>query len=244
MKSMFVFAILYLQTSFAAEKQTTNSCERIFSRADVADTTEADHKDDKEYSSRMWRERTEYFASADYSPFDLLIPHKYGLTLGLTVDADRSWELEYLKGSVSVPFMVGDLGSMTDQRFSLIRRSYFSTNSFNLSYGISYFDFALHLGDELLRGMTGGAYRSVDLVGVQAFGFNFAVGNRWSIWRQITLGVDWFSWAQPLYITQQKSAFLDYAHDYEDRARVEKALSVMSYFPRFALTKIQIGYLF
>ncbi len=54
--------------------------------------------------TRARRAAASYFVLANYSPLDLLIPSKLGLTLGLIRDADKSQELEYLQGSVSVPF--------------------------------------------------------------------------------------------------------------------------------------------
>jgi hypothetical protein len=93
-----------------------------------------------------------------------------GFSLGLNNDGDKTWELEYLRGSISVPFIIEDLGKMTDERISIIGRSYFGGNSFNLSYGVSYFNFSLHLGDKLLGGLTGGAYPSIDLVEIKAYG--------------------------------------------------------------------------
>ena len=149
----------------------------------------------------------DYFALANYSPIDLLIPSKYGFTLGYINNADKTWEFEYLRGSISVPFIIEDLGKMTDERFSVIGRSYFGSNSFNFSYGISYFDFSLHLGDKLLSRVTGGNYPSIDLVEVQSVGFNLAIGNRWSLNRNVTFGIDWISWAQPVYVLNQKSTF-------------------------------------
>lgn len=187
------------------------------------------------------RANTNYVALLNYSPIDLLIPSKIGFTLGLINGPEQTWELEYLKGTVSVPFIVEDLGKMTDERFSLIGRSYFGNNSFNMSYGLSYFDFSLHLGDKLLNRVTGGNYPSIDVVQIQAVGFNMGFGNRWVFEKNITFGVDWISWSQPVSLTKKNSAFLDYATNQEDRDDVEKAIKFISYFPRLAFFKLQFG---
>jgi len=68
------------------------------------------------------RANSKYVALLNYSPLDCLIPSKIGLTLGLVNGTEQTWELEYLKGSVSVPFVIEDLGKMTDERISLIGR--------------------------------------------------------------------------------------------------------------------------
>ncbi len=192
------------------------------------------------------RRRTEdYFVLGNYSPFDLLIPSKIGASFGvIRLGGNKTWELEYLNGSVAVPFLVKDLGKMSDTRISLIGRNYFGGNSFNLSYGFSYFDFSLHLGDSLLSGLSGGAYPSIDLIQIQSLGYNVAVGNRWSLDHNIAIGVDWISWAQPVFTMSKKSEFLDHATNAEDRDKVDTAMKIITYFPRFAAFKVQLGILF
>lgn len=194
--------------------------------------------------SRETRERKKYFVFASYSPFDLLIPSKIGITGGYHKTGDKSWEFEYLKGSVSVPFVVEDLGRMTDEKFSILCRSYFGGNSFNLSYGLTYFNFSLHLGDRLINRVTAGAYPSLDVVELKSIGGHVGLGNRWVLNNGFSFGIDWISWSQPIFVTEKNSAFLTYATNQEDRDDVGKALNVISYFPRFAVVKLQIGYVF
>lgn len=196
------------------------------------------------YETRLRRDKADYFALLNYSPIDLLIPSKQGITLGFIRDGDRTWELEYLNGSVSVPFMLEDLGKMSDTRISLIGRSYFGGNSFNFNYGLSYFDFVIHLGNKILNRVTGSGYPSLDLIGVQSVGLNLGIGNRWTFKHNITFGIDWISWAQPLQIISIKSTFLDYATNGKDRGAVDNAISLVSYMPHFAVLKLQLGILF
>lgn len=206
---------------------------------------EETHQNSKNLSeNRTGRENADYFALVNYSPLDLLIPSKIGLTFGYIQSPEKTWELEYLRGSFSVPFLVKDLGKMTDVRFSVIGRSYFKNNSFNFSYGLSYFDFNLHLGDELLNRVTAGSYPSLDLVKIQSLGFNVAVGNRWTLSKNVTFGIDWISLAQPVSLINQDSAFLDYANNQQDKDDVDQATNLISYFPRFSFLKIQLGILF
>jgi len=194
--------------------------------------------------SRNRRNQNNYQVLVNYSPIDLLIPSKYGFTLSNIQNVDQTWEFEYLRGSVSVPFIVEDLGKMTDERYSIIGRSYFGNRNFNLSYGFSYFDFSLQLGDKLLNKLSGGSYPSIDLVKIQSLGVNFAIGHRWSFDHDVTFGIDWISWAQPVYIARKQSAFLDYASNQQDKDDVDQATKIISYFPRLTLLKLQLGILF
>lgn len=202
-------------------------------------TPSSDHLTVKE--SRL---RSRYFGLLSYAPYDLIIPSKFGFSFGLVSSSENTWEFEYLRGKVSSPVIIEDLGSMTDERYSIIRRSYFGFESFNLSYGLSYFSFAAHLGDRFLNSVSGQSYPSIDLIQVKSLGLNVGVGNRW-VWNQNFLfGVDWASWSQPLYVVKRESEFVDFATDQDDKDTVDRALSVVAYFPRFSIFKMQLGLLF
>lgn len=195
-------------------------------------------------SGRELRAKTNYFSLLNYSPLDLILPNKIGVTAGVVSDPSTTWELEYLRASVSVPFVVNDLGATTDQRISVIRRSYGERNHFNFGFGISYFDFSVHIGDEMLSRLTAGSYPDIDLLQIQSLGFNLSLGHRWILGKGITLGADWFSWAQPVFVLKKKNAFLHYATNQEDRDDVDKAIKLITYVPRLAFLKLQLGYSF
>lgn len=195
-------------------------------------------------TSRERREAARGYVLANYSPLDLLIFPKIGVTAGLVSSADRTWELEYLSGSYSVPAFIADIGGLNDTRVSLIARRYFGGPSFHFSYGLSYFDSSLHVGDKLLNGLSGGSYPYIDTVEIQSLGFNIAVGHRWTFPHQITLGVDWISWQQPIVTLKRRAAFLDYATNEADRTAMENGIKAISYFPRFCVAKFQFGMTF
>lgn len=196
--------------------------------------------------TRERRASADYFVLVNYSPLDLIIPSKIGATVGLISSANHTFELEYLRAKASVPFVVEDLGSMTDQRISIIGRSYALRNSFNFSYGLSYFDFTTHLGSQVLNALPGATNTipSVDLIKVQAVGINLGIGNRWTFKHNITLGVDWITWSQPLVVTRKTNIFENYVTDPEDKDDVDTAMKYASYFPRLSFLKLQLGILF
>lgn len=190
------------------------------------------------------RARNGYFVLGNYSPADLLIPGKYGFTAGLVRGGPETWELEFLTGGAGLPWVLKDLGRMSDRRLSLLRRSYFAGNSFNLSYGLSHTSFSLQLGSGIMNRVSGGRYPSLDLIEVETLAANVGIGNRWVFRERITLGVDWLSWTQPLYVLRRKDDFLRKGTNREDRDEAGKATSLITYFPRFAALKVQLGILF
>lgn len=79
---------------------------------------------------------------------------------------------------------------------------------------------------------------------IQSLGFNVAIGNRWTLSKNVTFGIDWISLAQPVSLINQDSTFLYYASNQQDKDDVNQATNLVSYFPRFSFLKIQIGILF
>lgn len=228
----------------AAEKAASEKAKEILDSAGSALKSASEKISEKLNETRIRRANNSSFVLANYSPADLLIPGKKGLTFGLIKDAGETWEFEYLSGSVGAPWVLKHLGEMTDRRFSIIRRSYSERNSFNISYGLTYTDFSIHLGNEIMSRVSGDRSPSMDLVEIEALGANFAIGNRWSFNKDITIGVDWFSWAQPLHVLRKKHDFLSHADNKKDRDDVGKAASLIAYFPRLSVFKIQLGILF
>ncbi|NUN05402.1 MAG: hypothetical protein HUU57_06550, partial [Bdellovibrio sp.] len=193
--------------------------------------------------SRQRREQNSYFALGNYSSLDLIIPGKIGVTVGLNNSADKSWEFEYLSGSFGVPLFIADLGKISDKRMSLIKRSFFGSNSFNVSYGVTYFSFDADLGDKFVNSINGN-YPSAKVVGLKSWGFNLGIGNRWTIREDITIGVDWISWSQPVFASERQDDFVNYSTNPEYKDDVDTALKVLSYLPRLAILKLQFGMMF
>lgn len=193
--------------------------------------------------SRLIRQNSEYFATLNYAPIDLVLPSKLGITAGWVSDGDKTWELEYMKSSLSVPFIIEDLGEMTDERLSLIRRNYFDTETFNLSYGLSYYKFKLHIGNKYLSSVVSNA-PDVDLIRVESLGFNIGIGNRWIFSNRWMVGVDWISWAQPVVTTRKNNKFADFASNESDKDASETLVKLVTWVPRISLLKLQVGYSF
>lgn len=181
-----------------------------------------------------------FYALFNYSYLDLLVPGKWGASAGWRQGQDHSLELEYLKGSISAPWVLEDLGSVTDNRISLIRRSRLWFDSFNIGYGLVYFDFKIFLGNELLSALSEDA-PSADLARSETLGGYFSLGNRWSLGENWLFAVDWFAWSQPLIKIREESEFLDKSNDGKDRETVRDALRTIYRFPRLTVFKLAIG---
>lgn len=193
--------------------------------------------------SRERREQNSYFVLGNYSSLDLIIPGKIGVTVGINNSADKSWEFEYLSGSFGVPMFIADLGKITDKRLSLTKRSYFGSNSLNISYGVTFFSFDADLGDKFVNSINGN-YPSAKVIGLKSWGFNLGIGNRWTIREDITLGVDWISWAQPLFVSEKNDDFVNHSTSPEYKDDVDTALKILSYLPRLSVLKLQFGMMF
>ncbi len=224
LKSLLIISLIL--TSLQSKAQTVEKVEEAVS------------------GSRLRRSNSKVVVLGNYSFFDLIIPSKIGLTAGYMPDTDSTWELEYLRASLSVPFLVQDIGKMTDQRLSITRRAFLGKNSFNFSYGLTYFNYSIKIGNEILSRLNPSYPGGLDLVSLQGVGFNIGFGNRWTIQKNITVGVDWLTLSQPIILTGKKSGILDYINNDNDRKNVSGAIRIASYFPRLAAIKFQLGIMF
>ncbi len=230
-----LIATLFLVCHVSAQAESSEP-----SPTPVTDPTEIK----PEPTSRELRALSQGYVFGTYSSLDLILPSKLGVTAGWVQNVDTSAELEYMRGSYSVPFLISDLGSMVDERVSLNRRSYFGTNSFNVSYGISYFSFRVEVGDAILSRISSGVYPSSTLLELSSLGLNVGVGNRWSLTEHLLFSVDWISWYQPILVLKREAGFLSSVSDPVDKSNINKAMDVISYFPRFAAIKVQLGWSF
>ncbi len=188
--------------------------------------------------ARSWY--TDSYALFNYSYLDLLIPGKWGISAGKKLESGNRWELEYLKSTLGVPFIMKDIGSMADTRITIMRRSKLWFDSFNIAYGISYFDFSVFIGDEFLDTISENK-TSADVVDVRSIGTYVSFGNRWEIGDSFVIGVDWFAWSQPWFKLRQESDYFEVAQGQKDREIVRDALDVVRSFPRITLLKLQAG---
>lgn len=171
-----------------------------------------------------------------YGPVDLLLPSK----IGAAIHWD-GWEVEYLGSSIKVPWILKDLGSMSDRRFQIMRRQ--SLSGWLFAWGVSYNSFQISLGDGLLSRLTGGLYPNVDLVEITTLGAvaSFGYRHRWGNW---LAGVEVFSWAQPLITVKSSAPFLDSVTNQSDRDAVQTTIDLIRYFPRWSVAKVSAGYSF
>jgi hypothetical protein len=193
--------------------------------------------------SRLMRQTYKYYGTLNYAPIDLILPSKFGFTLGYVKTPDKTWEFEYLKSSLSVPFIIDDLGEMTDERFSLMARDYFGTETFNLSYGLTYYKFKVHVGSKYLASVSTNI-PDVELMRVDSVGFNVGIGNRWVFSNRWIVGMDWISWSQPVFTTRYNDKYAEFTNDPNDKDSAKKVLKLISWIPRITLLKLQIGYSF
>lgn len=181
-----------------------------------------------------------YYAQGEWALLDMLIPSKWGVVFGYNQNAKHTWEFEYIRGSVSVPLIIEDLGEITEEKFS-IRRRHFYGGAFNFFYGLDYLRIRVKLGSDLLNRVSGGQTEDFDALETGTIGGHLGIGSRWAISDNFNWGVDWITWTQPLHRDFRKDRFLDFASNESDKDDVRKALQIAEFFPRFTLFKLSVG---
>jgi hypothetical protein len=199
--------------------------------------------DTLERNSRYARSQHSWLVAVNYSLFDLLVPSKKGATIGYQRDKNLVYELEYLQGTLSVPYLSDYVGVFEERRASLFLRTFMGTKSFSLFGGVFYNQTQLKMSDTVLSTIPGTA-PYFDLLNVSTLGIGAGLGNRWSAAYGLNFGVDWFAWQQPLLIVHRSNQETDAIGNRNYRDVVNNAVKKMHYFPRLSLLKIQLGWSF
>ncbi len=195
-------------------------------------------------NSLSTREASKAGAFAQLSLFDLIVPGKYGFSAYKHYNG-KQYEAEYLRGTMSVPLIIADIGSITDQRFTLRIRKFSEASNFNWYWGLTYFAFDAKLGSDLLNSLAPGqTIAEVDLARHRSLGLDLGLGHRWHFKNNVALGVDWVSWSQPLTTLKKDIPFLKSSGSQIAKEKVEKALNIAAYVPRFSIIRLSVGYVF
>lgn len=182
-----------------------------------------------------------FVITGNYSYVDLIIPSKYGVTVGYVKDASDTFELDYMRGSISTGWLGVDIGSITEQRLALLWRSYNQRNTFNFQMGVHYNQFRVHIGDELLRRVTGNPAVDITVMEFQTLGVSWGLGNRWTTKGGFVWGFDWLQLHIPVTTLKEKTPYTEYATNQEDKDDAETASKIIRNFPRIVALKIQLG---
>lgn len=240
--SCMVSSPLFAEVDYPANKVEMPATGQPTPSEETPNVTQAGQPADQ--SSRSLRGRANVYLAGNYAYLDLILPSKYGITGEWLEDVDHAWGFEYLRASISLPIIVGDLGGFTEERFSVTRRFFLGQNSLNLFWLLAYNKVNLDVGSSILASIPESDGARLSVISTETLAAGGGIGHRWQHRSGLTWGVDWFVWTQPLYTIRSKSGVLDRMTDAADKDRVRKAISVMNYFPRWSIAKLQAGYSF
>lgn len=243
-----------IKTKTTTQTQTTTSTETTEAAAPeknaletAQDMTQDSLKkvDQALTESAQIREKNNYGLFLNYSPIDLIIPHKIGLSLDVTSsDKMNLFEFQYLKSSISAAAAGIDFASLSEQRISFLNRNFTSGSNFNWYYGLSYISLQARLGDIFMSSVGQNSGIQTDMLTVDSLAFDIGLGNRWYFQNGVSFGIDWLGLSQPFISLKKEQHFTDYSSNAQDKHDVETFLNVASIFPRIYLLKFQLGYNF
>lgn len=176
----------------------------------------------------------------NFSPFDLWIPYKYGLSYGYNYSKTTTFEIEYLTQSLKSPIIFDDLGHITDSRLSLLARKFKKESSFNTFYGLNLSTLTAKLGPAYLSTISANP-SAYDIVKIQTLGITYGLGNRWTMYDKYNLSIDWITLNLPLITTKSELGFLSNSNSENRKDDVEKVVRIFRKLPSFAALKVQIG---
>lgn len=193
-----------------------------------------------ESKTKDFRRQSNGSVMIGYELLTTWIPSKKTISGTYIFNQDWSAELEYAWGSIGLPIVGIDVGSLSEKRYSLLAKRYFG-NSFHLQFGPYFYDYEAHAGIKILNRMT---QKSIADFGVEGLGAAFGLGNRWQWKSGMTLGIDWFRINVPLKTTQNDNKILKNIEDEGSNDDVKNVLGYFSRVPTFVLLGLNLGYTF
>ena len=182
--------------------------------------------------------------TGNFSLFEMWVLTKYGITGYYTKDPKRDWELEYMRGSLGFGYFGINIGSIQEQRISLLTRSFGKRNSLNFLYGVFYNQMEIGLSQKFLNTVSQVSQSQVNNVELSTAGLTWGFGNRWQTKEGYILGLDWFVINIPFSTIQQRIPFLKQSNDKDSRDSVKDALNWLKKIPSAGILKFQIGMTF
>lgn len=184
--------------------------------------------------------RKRWTITGNYSTIDMLMPSKWGASLAYN-EPTVSYELEYMRGALGLAWLGLDIGGITEQRFTLLLRSFSGRESFNFSYGVSYTDFVAKLGNRYLSTVTANNISEAELFKVSNLSLVWGLGNRWQLSNGFTFGADWFGLHIPVAALEGNTSYIDLTTDDDNRDDLKLVRNLIEKIPRLVVLKFQLG---
>lgn len=178
-----------------------------------------------------------------YTPIDTWVPSKLGINYSFIESRTTTWDVGFDRGSIGFGYLLVDIASISDQRFTLLRTSYGKRNSFFLTYGLNYYKFSAHIGSKRLAGMTGNERLSAELINIESLGLTFGIGNRWQRKNWI-FGINWVSIHVPVVSLKAETGFFSTSNNPDDEEHVRDIIDTIKSIPTFSILKLHVGYSF
>lgn len=260
---LVLFFLLFPLFSFAEDQIVNKEPQKsLFDK--ILDKSKSGLESSKEFiQQRSEKIQTEYNQASDnslnlrlnynyglylhYAPIDLLIPSKKGVSFHFNSDENKvQHEFQYLKGSYSIPLLIADIGKIQDERISYLRRKFVSDSNFNWYWGLSYVSFDATIGPDLLNYiLPGNIIPNIDLIDIRTIGLDLGIGHRWYFKTNFSVSLDWLAITQPLIILKKEAPYLEAQNSSEsEKDSFKKSIDLITYFPRFSVIKLGIGYNF
>ncbi len=194
-------------------------------------------------SAKDFRAERHWIITGNYSYLDMMVPGKYGLTVGYVKDPANTYELDYMRGSFGLGWLGVDIGTIKEQRLSLLWRSYNKRNTFNYQMGLNYNIFDVHLGSKLINKLVGANY-DYSVMNIETLGISWGLGHRWQTKGGFVWAFDWLQVHMPIVVLRQDTPFIDATPDNNDRDNAKTTVNIIKRFPRVVALKLQLGFTF
>lgn len=219
-----------------AIEQTSNSN----TKSDESETPDEARTVVRTRTSRELRANDSVSVGFNWNLISMWIPNKMGANLQYNYSENKTIAMEYQSAGYKAAVFNFKFGEIKESKYGVLLKSFGSSNSFYLSYGLMKYQLKAELGSDLF-GPAGLPF--APLFDVSSMGFQFGLGNQWNWDNGFTLGIEWFSIYYHAFAKSKNTEVFKYLN-VSDRDQANKVVDLIYNLPIFELLKIQLNYSF
>lgn len=191
-------------------------------------------------SSREIRGQHKLGANVFWHPMSVPIASAKGVTVSYYLGRKGSLDFEYSSATYTFSYFGVDWGEVAETKVGLQLRRFIG-NSFNMKIGAGHRTTEARVPSDWLNLAIGEHDKTVSQW--DATYITVGMGNQWQFNRRYTFVLDWFVLDIPVSadVTQSVS---QYANSQNDKDNIERAESILRYYPSGGILRFQVGMLF
>lgn len=167
------------------------------------------------------------------------LPNKIGGNIAYNYSESTTILAEYQSQGVKAEAFDFKFGEIKESKYGIMLKSFDSSNTFYLSYGLMKYQFKAGLSTDLF----GVSVPFAPLFDISSMGFQFGMGNQINWDNGLTLGIEWFSIYVHMFAKSRNTEIFNYLNQ-SDKDKADKISNIIYNLPIIEILKVQLNYSF